>query len=56
MRLILGEFKIVDIKHDVVVIEIIKHPEILFNCVVPYAHNHKIGDLIPIYIWVEPKR
>jgi hypothetical protein len=56
MRLALGEFPIVDIKETVMVIEITHRPEILFNCVVPYAHNHKIGDLIPIYIWVEPKR
>ena len=56
MRLVLGEFPIVDIKDTVLVIEITRKPEILFNCVVPYAHNHKVGDRIPIYIFVEPKK
>lgn len=55
MKLVLGVFKIVDIKHNVVVIEITKHPEILFNCVVPYVHNQKIGDCIPIYVEIDPK-
>ena len=55
MKLLLGDFPIRDIQLNRLVIELSRQPEMMLNLVIPFEHNHEIGDLISLFVEINPK-